>query len=234
MPIALVAAAVTAGATVYGASKASSAAKNAAKTTADAATQANDLQKSIYDSNVSLLNPAISGGNAARSQLQGILNVGGDASASDAAFQNYLKSTGYQFETDQGIKAVTGNKAASHSLDSGATLKALQTYGQNTAAKYLGDYEDHLGALSQQGTAAGGALAGVGTGYANTVGANIQNAANTTANAGLVSANQTNSLIGSGIGALGQYLGANQYQSSYAKPTPALSSANDQYNWDAA
>lgn len=206
------------GATVYSAAKSSSAVKNAANVTSAAADKANDLQADIYGQNKGLLSPAIQTGDKARSAYADLLGIGGDPEASNAAFENYLKSTGFQFETDQAGKAIESRYAASGAYDSGAERKALSDRQQNLARGALGGYLDRLSGVSQQGTAAAGALAGVSTGYANQVGANLKSAADTTANAGLAGANQTSGLIQGGLGALGQYLGNKGGGSSYAKP----------------
>jgi hypothetical protein len=132
----------------------------------------------------------------------------------DAAFKNYLGSTGYQFQIDQGNKGINQGYAAKGALQSGAALKALQTYGQNTAT---GFFKDYLGLLSNQqavGLSGAGAVAGVGTGYANSVSANNANASNAIGNAALASANGTNNAIGTAVG--GIQSAANMFGSSYA------------------
>lgn len=99
----------------------------------------------------------------------------GTAPAQDGtknAFNNYLNSTGYQFQMDQGSKAITGSAAARGILNSGSTAKALQTYGQNTAQGSFNNYLNQLTNLSgQQGNvAARGLTAAQITGQAGTTG----------------------------------------------------------------
>ena len=141
--------------------------------------------------------------------------VNGGSSPSQNAFQNYLNSTGYQFQIDQGNKAINQGYAARGSLQSGAALKALQTYGQNTAT---GFFKDYLGLLSNQqgvGLSGANALAGVGTNYANSVGANNNNASSAAANAALAAGNANANMWGSIGGAIGGV--ANAFGSSYRR-----------------
>lgn len=137
----------------------------------------------------------------------------GNAGGANNAFQNYLNSTGYQFQVDQGAKAINQNYAASGSLQSGAALKALQTYGQNTAT---GFFKDYLGLLANQqgvGLSGASAVAGVGQNYVNSVSAN-NNAAGTAAqNAYLTQGNANANMWGNVAGAIGGV--ANAFGSSY-------------------
>lgn len=129
------------------------------------------------------------------------------------AFQNYLNSAGYQFQVDQGNQAINQGYAARGALQSGAALKALQTYGQNTAT---GFFKDYLGLLSNQqgvGLSGANAVAGVGTNYANSVSANNNNAGSAAANAYLQKGNATAGMYGNIAGAIGGL--ANVFGSSY-------------------
>lgn len=82
------------------------------------------------------------------------------------AFQNYLNSTGYQFQLGQGSQAITGNAAARGTLNSGATAKALTQFGQNIGSSYFNNYLNQLGGLNTQQ----GNTAAAGVGAANAVG----------------------------------------------------------------
>lgn len=88
------------------------------------------------------------------------------------AFQNYLKSTGYQFQLGQGEGAITGNAAAKGILNSGATAKALTGYGQGLASTTFNNYLTQLGSLAGlQGSQAGQGLTAAQTvGQAGTAG----------------------------------------------------------------
>lgn len=71
------------------------------------------------------------------------------------AYQNYLNSTGYNFQLQQGSDAITGNAASKGLLNSGATAKALTSYGQNLGATTFNNYLGQMSGLaSQQGASA--------------------------------------------------------------------------------
>lgn len=107
------------------------------------------------------------------------------------AFQNYLNSTGYNFQLDQGSHAITGNAASKGLLNSGSTGKALTTFGQNLASTTFGNYLNQVNGLATaQGNLAGGYtnLVNGGLNAAEAVGAagstGGANAANYTGQAG--------------------------------------------------
>lgn len=111
---------------------------------------------------------------------------GGAVGVGDAqnAFGKYLDSTGYQFQLGQGQKAITTSNAAKGLLNSGATLKALNNYGQGMAGNYFNNYLGQVNNVAQQGLTAGAAIGGA----ASQGGAN---AAQYTANAGNAAASNT-------------------------------------------
>jgi hypothetical protein len=143
----------------------------------------------------------------------------------DAAFKNYLGSTGYQFQIDQGNKGINQGYAAKGALQSGAALKALQTYGQNTAT---GFFKDYLGLLSNQqavGLSGAGAVAGVGTGYANSVSANNNMAGGVAAQSALTAGQANANLYGGIANGIGSVANA-AFGSSYT-PRAALPPVGD-------
>ncbi len=145
--------------------------------------------------------------------IEGVTTNAGNSA--NNAFQNYLNSAGYQFQMDQGNKAINQGYAARGSLQSGAALKALQANGQNTATGFFNNY---LGLLSNQqgvGLSGANALAGVGTNYANTVSANNNAAGTAQQNAYLAQGNANSQLYGNIAGGISGV--ANAYASSYGK-----------------
>lgn len=94
-----------------------------------------------------------------------------------SGFQNYLNSTGYQFQLGQGTGALMANAGSVGLLDSGANAKALTQYGQNLSATTFNNYlsqlsgmnsiyggtaqagQNALGQIATAGTASGGAAA---------------------------------------------------------------------------
>jgi len=107
------------------------------------------------------LGSQLSNGTQASNTLAGLLGGQGTA-AQNAAFQNWQNSTGYQFGLNQGTQAITQNNAASGLLDSGATAKALDTYGQQYANTQYQNYINPLQNLVNSGNQAGSVVGSVG------------------------------------------------------------------------
>lgn len=109
-----------------------------------------------------LYTPVVQGATNTYSRLQSLLGLGGDKAAAKQGFNDYLDSTDYNFTLDSGSRAITGNAAAKGALGSGATLKALQGYGQATGQKYFGDYLTRLLGLYEGGLGASSQVLGAG------------------------------------------------------------------------
>lgn len=103
----------------------------------------------------------ISNGGAAGSQIASMLGLNGTP-AQNQGFQNWQNSTGYQFGLNQGVQSITGNAATQGLLNSGSTLKALDTYGQNYANTQYGNYTNQLMGLLGAGNTSAGVLGGTG------------------------------------------------------------------------
>jgi hypothetical protein len=211
-------------ATVASAAISANATNKATKAAEKAAADSNTLQKYIYDQNNANLSPYSTVGVTADNALAGLLSLGGDPAKAKSAFDNFLGSTGYQFQLDQGLKAISAQKATAGALNSGATLKALSTYGQNTALGYLSSYMGGLSDLASRGENAASSLASTGQNYANAVSQNNQSAAKATAEGAAANAKT----VGDSLGSLSKLLttglstlGAPRGQSSYpAQPHP--------------
>ncbi|HXV00665.1 MAG TPA: hypothetical protein VG166_09215 [Caulobacteraceae bacterium] len=207
MPLAIaigVAGIAGAGASLIGAHDASSAASNAAAAN-------NALQEQIYNSNKGLETPFITSGDNAETELNGFLGLGGDPKATQAAFQKYLDSTGYQFNLDQGMGAVTNSKAASGLLGSGSLVKSLDAFGTGLADQYGQQYVGNLQNEVSTGANSANALAGQGQSYANAVSGNNNSAAAASGNADLAAANSFNSLLGNAFSAYGLSRGGSSF-----------------------
>lgn len=94
---------------------------------------------------------AENGGTAANTAQANLLGVGGDPAAQKQAFNNYLNSTGYQFQLKSGQDAIGSSMAAKGLLNSGATAKALTKYGNDLGASSFGNYFSQLGTVSAAG-----------------------------------------------------------------------------------
>lgn len=147
----------------------------------------------------------------------------GQAPITDEAksgFNNYLNSTGYNFQLNQGQNAIGSDSAAKGLLNSGGTAKALTQYGQNLASTTFNNYLGQLGNLNnQQGaTATQGqqALGQIGT-TGSTSGGNAANAmiAGGEAQAGgtVAAFNGIGNALGS-VGGLGNVFGSSGGQQS--------------------
>lgn len=83
------------------------------------------------------------------------LNPGG-------ALDAFANSAGQQFVLNEGQRAISGQSAAGGTLQSGATGKALEQYGQNLGSTYLNDYMNHLFDYAKLGLGSASALSGAG------------------------------------------------------------------------
>lgn len=121
-------------------------------------------------------NPYVQGGGKAQNTVYDLLGLnGGDAQS--GAFSNFRADPGYGYQVGEGIKAVDNSAASRGTLQSGATLKALQDRGNNLADQSYGNYLTRLMGLGQQGLQATGAQTGVQQqGYTGQLGANLAGA----------------------------------------------------------
>ena len=124
---------------------------------------------------------------------------------SSPAFQNYLDSTGYNFELGAGTQALDQNAATRGLLNSGGTAKDITSYGQNLMSTTFNNYLGQLSGLTglQTNTAQQGLNALGVVGQAGTQGGSA--AAIALASLGGASASaqaNANAQIGSGINSI--------------------------------
>lgn len=137
----------------------------------------------------------------------------GTPQAANAAdpFRQYIANSDYGFQFGEGANALNHGLASAGSINSGAAMKAMERFRQNTQAGYRNEYMGYLGQQQGVGLSGASALAGVGQNYAQMTGQNNQNAGDNAANA-LLMRGAANSNMWNGIaGSLGNALG-----SSYA------------------
>lgn len=92
----------------------------------------------------------------------GILGIGGDPASSQAALDNFWKSSGGDFLLHQGIEGVNNNMYARGLGLSGADMKGLEDYRSGLASTKLQDIlNDYLG-VSKLGLGAGDLIANAG------------------------------------------------------------------------
>lgn len=156
--------------------------------------QANDILKQMYGTQQNLASPYNQAGLGALSSL-----------ASGDFAKNMEMDPGYQFRMKQGQNALQSSAAARGSLNSGATMKALQRYGQDFASnEYNNAYNRNYARLSQLaglGANANQNLMNAAGNYGSQVSGNMTGLGNANASAQIAQANRTTDLMGQGIGA---------------------------------
>jgi hypothetical protein len=128
------AAAIGAAGAVAGGAMASRGAKKAAQTQAASADKASQIQWDMYDQTRKDLDPYKQAGDTALSQLMGQMTPDGYFNQTYTG-QDIYSDPSYQFRLQQGQDAIQSSAAAQGGLLSGATLKALQNYGQESASQ---------------------------------------------------------------------------------------------------
>ena len=119
---------------ITGANKQAKAAQQAANTQAAAADRASQVQWDMYDQTRADLMPYADAGRTALSQLMGEMGPDGYFNQTYTG-QDIYSDPSYQFRLQQGQDAIQSSAAAKGGLLSGATLKALQGYGQDMASQ---------------------------------------------------------------------------------------------------
>ena len=130
----MVAAAITGGAALVGGAMSSSASKKAAKTQAASADRASEIQQANFEQTREDLMPYKQAGDTSLNQLMGQMTPGGYFNQTYTG-QDIYSDPSYQFRLQQGQNAIQSSAAAQGGLLSGATLKALQNYGQESASQ---------------------------------------------------------------------------------------------------
>lgn len=161
---------------------------------------------SARDTSLGYLNPFLTNGTAANNQLSYNLGIGGsDQSGGTVGGQgslskpftmaDYQADPGYAFRLAEGQKALARTQGAAGKYYSGAALKGLTDYNQNSASQeYQNAYDryntnqnnlyNRLAGVSNSGQSAGTSMAGINQNAANALVGSGQNAANTIASLG--------------------------------------------------
>lgn len=203
------AAAVGAAGSAYSSKKAG----KAAKTQAASTDRASEIQKEMYDQTRKDLDPYNQAGNKALEQIMG--NIGSDGYFNQTyTGQDVYNDPSYQFRLNQGLGAIQSSAAAQGGLLSGATLKALQNYGQDYASQEYSNAYNRFNADQTNRFNRLSTLAGMG-----------QNAAAQVGNAGLQTgqAIANNTMAGANALAAGQVSSANTWN-NYANQLGSMAS----------
>jgi hypothetical protein len=134
-----IAAVTTVGGSLLGAK----ASRDASSAQQQAAAQASDVQRDIFERQVELQAPFREAGLAGQNRLLEYLGIGGTPGApgygkyATAEFtpEKFQTDPGYAFRMSEGMKALERSAAARGGLLSGATLKGTQRYGQDLASQ---------------------------------------------------------------------------------------------------
>lgn len=130
----MVAAAVVGAATVAGSMYSSKQASKAAKTQAASSDRASEIQQENFEQTRKDLMPYKQAGDTSLSQLMGQMGSNGYFNQTYTG-QDVYSDPSYRFRLQQGQNAIQSSAAAQGGLLSGATLKALQNYGQESASQ---------------------------------------------------------------------------------------------------
>lgn len=199
-----------------------SAIESAGQQAAQSTQQAADIQRQIFERQVALQEPWRQAGVGALNKLIPL-----SEQYTPFGMQQFQQDPGYGFRVSEGMKALERSAAKRGGLLSGATLKGIQGFGQESASqeyqnafnRYQAERQARLGPLQS--------LAGVGQtsanqlgGYAGQMGQSLGNlamtGAATQAQGGLAAANVRASQYGGLGAALGTALNAPQVQNYLA------------------
>jgi len=172
-----------------------------------AAQSAQNTQLGMYNQTNANLAPFRTTGADATARLAGLMGVGPNA-MTNAQVSSYLTNLpGYQFQMQQGTQAIDRSAASQGLLNSGATGKALQQYGQGLGSNYFGQYLNQLQFLSNQGE---NAAAQTGQ-FAQQTGAGVAGSqiygGNAAAAGAIGTGNSITNGINQGVGLYGLYQG---------------------------
>lgn len=187
-------------ANVYSGIQGTAAAKAIAAQQQQANANALALQSKIYDQTSTNMQPFLQSGTSANQRLSDLLGISGNTTSSgygslNAPFDatDLQNSPGYQFQLQQGTKAMNQSLGAQGNLFSGQALKAAQTFGQGLADQTYNDAYNRylqtnqqtynqLNGVSGSGQNAAANLGAVGQNYANTQTTGLENVGNINAN----------------------------------------------------
>jgi hypothetical protein len=179
MPVALIATAVTAGASIYSANKQSKAAKNASNQAAATASEQIALQREAYDNADRILTPYSTEGNSARRMYNAAIGVaptgegdtiGAARSDYDAGFDNSPFWRDAQYATGQAMNALQSTNAAmgrGSSINSGKALRAASDIQEGYRGSATQNYLNSLAGVAGTGFQADTGRASGGQNFAN-------------------------------------------------------------------
>ncbi len=180
-----------------GARTQANAAQDASNAQLQAQRESNDLQREMYNQNREDMQPWREAGMGQLSQLTAGLNPGGQFNR-NFGMADFQADPGYAFRQAEGQKAIDNSAASRGSALSGATLKALTRFGQDTASsEYQNSYNRWNNDVSNRFNRISG-VAGTGQQATQQIGAYGQSTASNIAQGNM---NTANNVAGNTIGA---------------------------------
>jgi hypothetical protein len=207
---------------IAAASMSSDAANNAADTQAASADAATALQREQYNQTRADQAPYRAlASDVALPGIRNFLTTNNNQITSDQV----LGDPGYKFGLSQGNKNIQGSAAARGGLYSGATLKALNKFGNDYGTTKFNDTYNRMetarnNQFNRYATAAGigqvanNQVAQAGQSYATNAGSNLIGAGNAQAAAGIGSSNAWANALNSGVSSYGRSGGGFNYGSN--------------------
>jgi type II secretory pathway pseudopilin PulG len=190
-----------AAAAIGGAALSSAASSSAARKQAKSADAATQVQKDMYDQTRKDLDPYREAGSTALNQLMGQMGENGYFNQTFNG-QDIYNDPSYKFRLNEGLNSIQSGAASQGGLLSGATLKALNNYGQDFASQEYSNAYNRFNADQTNRYNRLANLVGVG-----------QNAAAQTGNAGLQTgqAIANNTMAGANASAAGTIASGNAW-----------------------
>jgi len=232
-----VAAIAMAASTAYSSNQAS----KAARAQSNAAGQAADLQKQMFDKQVEMAGPYTGAGESATNRLMEYLGIGGDKSVAGYGslggpftMETFEKDPFYQYSLNKGIKDLERTAAARGGLLSGSTIRGYKNVQgneyENAFNRYFTNRANTLApyqSLSGQGAQVVSNLGTAAQRYAQGAGDAYQNAGAARATGYINQANVLSNALMQGAGAYGQY--GNPFVRTPAMPTQAVNYQGPMY-----
>ena len=197
----------------------SRAASKAAKTQAQAAQEASNLQREMFERQIGLQAPFREAGLTAQNRFMELMGLGAPTGAGDFgryardfSMEDYQQDPGYAFRLSEGMKALERSAAARGGLLSGSMMKGAQRFGQGLASEEFQNafnrYQinranqlDPLASLMGAGQSGANILTGQAGQLGQQLGENAMGAGNARASGYIGSANA----LANALGTVGNY-----------------------------
>lgn len=200
-----------AGASILGGLFGANAADKAADAQLQAAREATQLQRYMYDTSRSDMLPWLDAGKTALGTYMSELGLGEGATGPSNAFK---ETPGYQWRVQQGEQGVLNNLSAMGMKNSGRALKSLETFRQGIASEEYGNWLNRIAGVAGQGQQQANSMAGYSQNAANSMAGTIQDAGQARASGYVGSANAWTQGLNSAANFIGQGFGGNSFGTS--------------------